>query len=230
MCLPYEGCPEIMAYMCGYVLQSKAERTDTLTCVCQLMDANNDKGWVFCEEKNNSGDKDPCSTIICQSFSNPYCKEHLCIIYLLKNTGVINNHFMSLQIKIFICLEGVITYRQEYLYGKLPIANAPHWYASIYEYYLTNSNHYLYFCKTLGYFYISACMQVFKNLWFREVALILQQLNGLCHLTGFCWIQRITVPSPSDQTNNLSSSNTEGRKVICVYRSICHSLLEPYSN
>ncbi len=58
------------------------------------------------KEKNNTDDKDLFSMITCQSFSNSYCKELLCVIYLLKNTGVINNHFMSLQITYFCMLGG----------------------------------------------------------------------------------------------------------------------------
>lgn len=38
------------------------------------------------------------------------------------------------------------------------------------------------------------------------------------------------VPLPLTQTNNLGSSETKGREVICVYRDTEESAVELYSN
>lgn len=43
-----------MVYMCQYLF------TDTLKCLAQLMDANNDQSWGFYQEKQMNDDKDPC--------------------------------------------------------------------------------------------------------------------------------------------------------------------------
>lgn len=72
----------------------QGRNTDTLKCICQLMDADN--------EGSTSRRTKVMIEKTCWKEFFSYCKEHLCIIYVLKNIAVINNHFLILQMKYFI--------------------------------------------------------------------------------------------------------------------------------
>lgn len=92
-----------MVCMCWYVLLRQGNNTDTLKCICQLMDSNNEGST---SRKTMAMMKTHVVWIICQSISISYCKEHLCIIYVLRSTAVINNHFLSLTVKYLQMLRG----------------------------------------------------------------------------------------------------------------------------
>lgn len=59
MCLLLQGLPRDNGIHVLVCASEKDRNTDTLKCVCQLMDANNDKSRRFYEEKNSHDDEDP---------------------------------------------------------------------------------------------------------------------------------------------------------------------------
>lgn len=100
-----------------HVLVCASERgrnTDTLKCVCQLMQIMT-KAAGSTRRQTTRMRETHVRWIICQSFS--YCKEHLGIIYVWKNTAVINSHLQVLNEAYFLSFEGVLTFRQEYLHS-----------------------------------------------------------------------------------------------------------------
>lgn len=59
MCLLLQGLPRDNGIHVLVCASEQDRNTDTLKCVCQLMDANNDKSRRFYEERNSHDDEDP---------------------------------------------------------------------------------------------------------------------------------------------------------------------------
>lgn len=89
-------------------LRASEKGTDTLKCISLLMDENNEGST----SRKTGILKAHVGWIICQRLPMSYCKEQICILYVLRKTVVIDNHLLEIKI-YYVWMEGVLTLRPE---------------------------------------------------------------------------------------------------------------------
>lgn len=75
-------------------VRASEKGTDTLKCISLLMDENNEGST----SRKTRILKARVGWITCQRLPVSYCKEQICIIYVLRKTVVIDNHFLEIKI------------------------------------------------------------------------------------------------------------------------------------